>query len=628
MPVTFRWHSAIAATAVSLATLPALHAAPAATPAAPPVAAPAAKAAEDSPAAAINSPLDAPLFYQLLIGELELRAGEAGTAFEVVLDAARRTGDAALYRRAVDIALQARAGDLALAATQGWRKAIPDSMDALRLQLQILSALNKLGEAAEPLRTLLRLTSEAERPGLIAALPRFLQRANDRAVTAALLEEVLTPYLANKATVVPARVALGRGWLAAGSSERALALAVQAQRDDPTAPGPVLLAMELMASQPAAETLVTAHLQQPKADPAMRLAYVRVLTSSQRYADAVRQLEVVTREQPELAPPFLSLGALHLELKQAKQGEAALLRYVALAQARASTATGAAGAAGATAAGAASGAASAAEGEDEEDGATPDEQGLVQAWLMLAQAAEQRADYKAAESWLARIDDPKRALEVQSRRASLLARQGRLEEARVLIRNAPESDPGDARAKLIAEASLLRDVKRWQDAYDVLATANQRFADDSDLLYEQAMMAEKLNRLDDMERMLRRVIALKPESAHAHNALGYSLVDRSQRLAEARALIQRALELAPGDPFITDSLGWAEFRLGNAEEALRLLRKAYAARPDPEIAAHLGEVLWSVGQRDEARRVWRDARTRDAANDVLRETLSRLKADL
>jgi tetratricopeptide (TPR) repeat protein len=622
MHVTFRWRRAIVATAVSLATLPALHAADAVTPAVSPpttpVATPVATAAEAAPAAVVNSPLDAPLFYQLLIGEMELRAGEPGTAFEVVLDAARRTGDGALYRRAVDIALQARAGDMALAATQTWRKAIPDSMDALRLQLQILAALNKLGEAAEPLRTLLRLTPEAERPALIAALPRFLQRANDRAQTAALLEEVLTPYLANKATAVPARVALGRGWLAAGSSERALALAVQAQNDDPAAPGPVLLAMELMASQPAAEALVTAHLQQPKVDPAMRLAYVRVLTGSQRYADAVRQLEVITREQPDLAPPFLSLGALHLELKQSKQGEAALLRYVALVQAQAPAA-----------ANAPAGGAAATDGDDEEeDGTSPAEQGLVQAWLMLAQAAEQRSDYKAAESWLARIDDPKRALEVQSRRASLLARQGKLAEARALIQGAPESEPGDARAKLIAEAGLLRDVKRWQDAYDVLGAANQRFADDSDLLYEQAMMAEKLNRLDDMERLLRRVIALKPESAHAHNALGYSLADRSQRLPEARALIQRALELSPGDPFITDSLGWAEFRLGNADEALRLLRKAYAARPDPEIAAHLGEVLWTTGKRDEARRVWREAKSRDAANDVLRETLTRLKAEL
>lgn len=142
------------------------------------------------------------------------------------------------------------------------------------------------------------------------------------------------------------------------------------------------------------------------------------------------------------------------------------------------------------------------------------------------------------------------------------------------------------------------------------------------------MMAEKIDRLDEMERLLRRVIELKPDNAHAHNALGYSLADRSQRLPEARVLIQRALELSPGDPFITDSLGWVEFRLGNAEEALRLLRRAYAARPDPEIAAHLGEVLWALDQREEARRIWLEAKGRDATNDVLRETLARLRVEL
>jgi Flp pilus assembly protein TadD len=119
---------------------------------------------------------------------------------------------------------------------------------------------------------------------------------------------------------------------------------------------------------------------------------------------------------------------------------------------------------------------------------------------------------------------------------------------------------------------------------------------------------------------------LKPEHAHAYNALGYSLADRSLRLDEAKALIQRALELSPGDAFITDSLGWVEFRLGNREEALRLLRSAYATRPDTEIAAHLGEVLWALGQQDEARRIWAEARSRDAGNDVLRETMVRLTA--
>jgi len=209
-----------------------------------------------------------------------------------------------------------------------------------------------------------------------------------------------------------------------------------------------------------------------------------------------------------------------------------------------------------------------------------------------------------------------------------MARQGQLKEARALIQAVPERTGDDARAKLVAEAQLLRDVKRWQDAATVLAAASQRFADDTDLIYEQAMVEEKLDRLPEMERLLRRVIALKPDHPHAHNALGYSLADRGVRLPEARTLIQRALELSPGDPFITDSLGWVEFRLGNKDEALRLLRQAYAARPDTEIAAHLGEVLWAAGQRDEARRVWQEARGRDASNEVLRETLARLKVGL
>lgn len=265
---------------------------------------------------------------------------------------------------------------------------------------------------------------------------------------------------------------------------------------------------------------------------------------------------------------------------------------------------------------------------DEGDADGRRDQGRVQAWLLLAQAAEQRRDFAAAEGWLSKIEDPQRALEVQTRRATLLARQGRVADARDTVRRTPEREAGDARAKLVAEASVLREVKRYGEAFEVLGNAAERFPDDADLLYEQAMVAEKLDRVDEMERLLRRVIALKPDNAHAHNALGYSLADRSLRLPEARDLIRRALELAPGDPFITDSLGWVEFRLGNTDQALRLLRQAYSSRPDVEIGAHLGEVLWTLGQRDEALRIWREASGRDASNEVLRETLARLKAEL
>jgi len=567
-----------------------------------------------------NSALDAPLFYQLLIGEIELGAGRAGNAYEVILDAARRQNDDALYQRAIEIALQARAGDQALAAALAWRTAKPKTVAPLRYQTQILLALNRLDDAVEPMGAWLATAPTMERPNLIAGLPRLLQRQNDAARALAVIEKLVLPYLDAPGTRTAARVTLGRAHLAAGNRVQALGLARAAQADDPTAPGPTLLALDLLPATPDAERIVTDHLARPEAEPAVRLAYVRMLTQSQRYADASRQLEQLTQERPQLPEPWLTLGALRLELKQPAAAEVALLRYVELA--------GAAAAAGPATA-PASGAAGTDEDDDEHgaDGSAP-ARDLTAAWLLLAQAAEARGDIKAAETWLAKVDNPQRLLEVQARRAGLLARQGKVKDARALIQAVPERTGDDARAKLVAEAQMLRDVKRWREAAEVLAAASQRFTDDTDLIYEQAMVEEKLDHVAEMERLLRRVIALKPDHPHAHNALGYSLADRGVRLPEARDLIRRALELSPGDPFITDSLGWVEFRLGNRDEALRLLRQAYGARPDTEIAAHLGEVLWAMGQHDEARKVWQDARGRDASNEVLRETLARLKVSL
>ena len=592
------------------------------TPAAPSV--PAAATPAAAAARADNSDMDGRLLFQLIIGELALSQGDAGTAYDWLLDAARRTKDEGLFRRTVDIALQARAGDQALAASRAWRLARPESLDALRVQMQILLALNRADEVTEPLRSLLEQTPAAERGSLVAAMPRFLQRANDARQVAGIMEEVLKPYRDGPDTRIATRVALGRAWLEAKEADRALALAREAFTLEPAAIGPPLLALELMRERPQAEATVQDYLRQPAPAAALRLAYVRVLTTSQRYADAITQLQLATAAEPDVAPPYLSLGALHLELKHAKEGETALLRYVALVRRAADPA-----AAAAVAAPTAPFAPAVADADDDDDDTSnrPD-RGLVQAWLMLAQAAEQRNDYRAAEGWLAKIEDPQRALEVQTRRASILARQGRVTQARELIRSLPERSPEDARAKLMAEAAVLREAKRWKDAFDLLGSAAKRFIDDADLLYEQAMVAEKLDRLDDMERLLRRVIEIKPDNAHAHNALGYSLGDRKLRLPEARQLVQRALELSPGDPFITDSLGWIEYRMGNRDEALRLLRQAYSARPDTEIGAHLGEVLWTLSLRDEARRVWRESKSRDSGNAVLRETLARLRVDL
>jgi len=568
--------------------------------------------ANDAPSVVEKSSLDANLFYQLLIGEIELRSGEAGTAYQVMLEAAKRTGNEQIFKRATEIALQARAGEQALAAVVAWRAAVPDSIDALRYQVQLLLALNRPSESAEPLAALLAAAPAAQRPLLIASLPRLYARSTDRRSTAELLEKALQPYLDDPATRSVAGSTLGRSWLAALEPGKALEIARRTHEADRTAEGPALLALEMLPGTPEAESIVTGYLAERPGDANMRLLYVRNLAASQRYAEAVTQLEELTRRDPQLAPPWLTLGALRLEMHQPAEATEALKRYVELVQGGSPVVVGAA---------------SAPEGSAEESPPTTGE-ALTQAWLLLAQAAEAQRDYAAAEGWLARIDNPQRALEVQLRRASILARQGRLPEARELIRRVPEQSETDARAKLLAEAQLLREQKDWRQAEQVLAQANQRFPDDVDLLYEQAMMAEKSDRLGEMETLLRRVIELKPDHHHAYNALGYSLAERNMRLPEARELIRKALELSPGEPFITDSLGWVEYRLGNLEEALRLLRAAYRTRSDPEIAAHLGEVLWANGQTEEARRIWREGRSKDSSNDVLKETLARLRVEL
>jgi tetratricopeptide (TPR) repeat protein len=581
------------------------------------------QAADASPLAQ-RSELDARLFYQVLVGEIQLNSGDAGSAFQLVLDAARRGKSPQLFRRAIEIALKARAGDSALAAAKAWRVASPESPDALRYEVQLLVALNRPAETAQPLQALLNITPAPQRVALINGLPGLFARSTERNANAALIERVLEPYAKASDTGVAAQVASGRAWLAAGDLEKALALAQRAQARDPTSEAPAGLALEMLRRTPAAEAIVQAHLAAKPDSNDVRLLYVRTLLAAQRYADAAPQLEMLTRTAPEMAPAWLTLGALHLQLHEPTPAIAALEKYMQLVRTDRTevTPTGAAASAssGATAIGA-----PVAHGRD-----TPATQqdALTHGWLLLAQAEEQRGDLKAADAWLSKIDDPRRTLEVQARRASLLVREGKVADALELIRRVPQKTPADVHAKLMVQAQVLREAGQWSDANDLLTHANEQFPNDTDLLYAQSMVLEKLNRLDDMERMLRRVIALEPDGQQAYNALGYALADRNLRLSEARKLIKKALALSPGEPAITDSLGWVEYRLGHRKEALRLLRDAYKAQPDTEIGAHLGEVLWVSGQTDEAKRIWREARTRDADNQVLRETLTRLRVKL
>ena len=205
----------------------------------------------------------------------------------------------------------------------------------------------------------------------------------------------------------------------------------------------------------------------------------------------------------------------------------------------------------------------------------------------------------------------------------MLSKQGRLADARKHLHQVtPRSN--QQRIQLTqAEAQILREASAYQEAFDVLSRALEKMPDYPDLLYDHAMAAEKVNRLDVLEQNLRKLITMRPDHAHAHNALGYTFADRNERLDEARQLIETALRLAPEDPFIMDSMGWVLYRQGHIPEALGYLKRAHALRPDPEIAAHLGEVLWMSGQRDEARALLSEVLKTHPKNEVLQNTINR-----
>jgi len=541
------------------------------------------------------SALTAELFYEILMGEMTTRSGDPGSGYALVLDAARRLRDGKLFQRAVEIALQSRSGDAALAAARAWQETLPNSRDARRIELQILIALNRIGETVEPLRAEIAATPQIERPMLMAVIARNYSRASDKKQAASVVEQALVDELKSPATGGLAWATVGRLRLNAGDTSGALEAALKGQQIDPASDAPAALALEMIdPGQPLAEPIVTRYLaSNPKTSPDLRIAYARVLVENRRYTDAAAQLQALTTARPELAEPWLLLGSLQAQARQDAAAETSLKRYIDLSASQ----------------------------KDPDDR----QRGVTQAYLVLSQLAERRKDFIAAERWLARVDGTGDLVVAQTRRAGLLARQGKLPQAREIIRGLPERTPEDKKQKFLAEVQLLRDAKQYQAAYDMLAQASTAAPSDSDLVYEQAMVAEKLNRLDEMERLLRRLIELKPENQNAYNALGYSFADRKIRLEEARTLIQKAVQLAPQDPFIADSLGWVEFRLGNTTEAIRILEAAYKTRPDPEIGAHFGEVLWATGQKDRAVTIWKEALLSDAENETLQETLKRLR---
>lgn len=590
MVQSFRYKAAVLACALAAGMSPVL----AQTPGQTTIPAPPAEVEATDDASEAATALNAELFYEMLLGEMSTSLGDPGTGYALMLDAARRSGDEQLYRRATEIALQSRSDQYALAAARAWLDAHPQSRDANRYLLRILVMLNRVAETAGPLRQELAQASTRDKISSLHALPQLYERVSDKALAARIMEQAVAEDLTHPAIGPVAWTTIGRMRLAATDKSGALDAVRQAQALDAADDSAGLLSLQLLENGAAdAEPLLTRYLS-GRPMPEVRMAYARLLLESQRLTEAQDQVGAVTRERPDMAEAWLVQASLYLQAQQWDAAEAALQQLLQRLEAAPAT---------------------------EQRG-----RAFTQAFLMQAQIAEKRGDFAQADTWLSRIENASELISVQSRRASLLARQGKLDEAIGLIRALPAKDADAERLKLQSEAQLLRDAGKYQAAYEVQSRAAALAPHDNDLVYDQAMLAEKAGRTEEMERLLREIIARKPDYHHALNALGFSMADRGIRLEEAKRLIVQALEYAPGDPFITDSLGWVEFRLGNVQEALRLLQRAFDKHPNAEIAAHLGEVLWTLGERERALAMWREGLRLDKNDAALQGTLKRLGA--
>ena len=524
--------------------------------------------------------LSEPTLYEFLIGEIALQRGDLPLAANTYLDLARRTRDPRVARRAVEVANQAKEITLALDAARLWNELEP-SVHALQVLAATLVAAKRVEEAGPVIEKLFSADG-VNRENAFMQLNRLLAGNPDKIANQRVVRNIAAKY----PQLPQAHFAVAQAAAIAGDNDGAITAAREAQKLQPDWELAVLLeAQVLQQRSPAAAAKRLGEFVEsyPSAREA-RLSYARVLVLEKRLPEARKQFEAVANASPKNPDVVYAVGLLAYQLKDYSAAEEYMKRVLSLGY--------------------------------------RDPEGVR---YVLGQIAEEQKLWPRAIEWYESIDTGDHVMPARMRTANAIAKQGKLDEARAFLKRVAAENPEDVVQLIVAEAQLLRDAQRHAEAFALLSDALGKQPEQPDLLYDLALTAEKLERFDLLETHLRKLIEVKPDHAHAYNALGYSFADRNTRLPEARKLIEKALELAPEDYFIMDSMGWILYREGDLKGAARELRRAYSGRPDAEIGAHLGEVLWVMGERDEARRVWDEALKAGPENETLLKTIKRLR---
>ena len=519
------------------------------------------------------------LLYSILLGEIAAQRGSPAAAAQTYLDLARKTRDPRIARRAVELATFARTPELALDAARLWHESDPESPQGLRTVTVLLVNAKRVDDAAPYIAKLLEGKDQAA--GGFLQLGQLLGQNADKSANLRVVRKLAEPY----PQVAEAHFAVAQAALAANDESLALLELTRAASIRPGWDLTAIFEAQILRRRSPGEAIerLGAYLDKYPTARDVRMNYARLLVGEKRYPEARTQFEKLLSLHKDDGEAIYGVGLLALQAKDYATAESNLTRLLEIG--------------------------------------FRDPNGLR---FTLAQVAEEQKDWPRAIGWYDSIKRGEHAMPARMRTANALAKQGKLEEARRYLQAVNAGD-GERVQLQIAEAQLLREAQRHKDAFDLLGKALAANPKQTDLMYDYALTAEKLNRLDLLESNLRELIELKPDHAHAYNALGYSLADRNERLPEARKLIEKALELSPEDYYIMDSMGWVLYRMGDLKGAAQQLRRAWKGRPDGEIGAHLGEVLWALGERAEAEAVWREALQASPDSDTLQKTIERLR---
>ncbi|MDA0275547.1 MAG: tetratricopeptide repeat protein [Proteobacteria bacterium] len=533
------------------------------------------------PAPKPNLPLQdltAAMLYEFLLGEIAAQRGSPALAAQTYVDLARKTRDPRVAQRAVQVASLARMPHLALEAARVWHQVDPVSAQAMQTLIQLLVS-QKRADEAEPVLAKLMAANPAITPNLFLQLSRLLGANTDAAANLRLVQRLA----AYQPQMAQARFAVAQAAAVAKDEDTAFAEVREAAKLQPAWELPAIFEAQLLQRRSAAEAArrLEGFLEKNPDAREARISYARVLAGDKRLTEARTQFEKIIASNPKDTDAIYAVGLLALQVKDYPVAEANMKRLLDL-------------------------------GYRDPNGVR----------FTLGQIAEERKDWPGAIEWYKSIQRGEHAMLARMRTANAIARQGKLAEARSFLR-AVKATPEQKVQLLITESQLLREAQQHRESFDFLGEALKLTPEQPELLYDQALTAEKLERFDVMESNLQKLIQVKPDHAHAYNALGYSFAERNQRLPEAKKLIEKALELAPEDFYIIDSMGWVLYRMGDLKSAAQQLQRAWNGRPDGEIGAHYGEVLWVLGERDEARRVWQEAHKVAPENETLIKTLKR-----